>query len=331
MHLRVEDRRIRYAAFLLLAVTINAVDGALTRQILDPGKRTLVAAAASLDIVVVVSAIYYWLLVRPGIRGRSSLFPIAIIGALHACFLYPNARAVTAGLAGLCEVGLLSFVVVQVRRVSRRGLRCPGDPISSIQSVLEALALPPFIARLLATEIGILYYASFSWRAKPHVPAGAKAFFMHRKNGQGALFYAVAAASSLEMLPMHLVIRQWNPTWAWAATGISLYGMIWLIGLGRSLELRPVLIGPEFLDLRYGLLFALRVPCEMIASFRRADSAGPSHAFVLPKGSQPDFCIDLACPLEAEGLFGVRRHVSLLALAPDDPAGFERALGELLS
>jgi hypothetical protein len=331
MHLRVEDRRIRYAIFLLLAVTINAVDSALTRLISDPGKRMLVAAAASLDMVVVVSAIYYWLLVRPGIRGRSSLFPITLIGALHACFLYPNARAVSAGVAGLCEVGLIGFVAVQVRRVSRRGSYGAGDPIASIQRVLEALLLPPLIARLLAAEIGIFYYASCSWRAKPHVTAGAKAFFMHHKDGQAALFYALAAGSFLEMLPVHLVIRHWNPTWAWGATGISLYGMIWLIGLGRSLELRPVLIGPECLDLRYGLLFALRVPREMIASFRPADSTDPLHAFVLPRRSCSDFCIDLARPLDAEGLFGVRRRVSRIALAADDPAGFERAVQELLS
>ena len=154
---------------------------------------------------------------------------------------------------------------------------------------------------------------------------------MHHKNGQAALFYVLAAASFLEMPPVHLVIRHWNPVWAWVATGISLYGMIWLIGLGRSLELRPVLIGPESLDLQYGLLFALRVPRKMIACFRRANSSDAVHAFVLPSRSQPDFVIDLARPLEGECLFGVRRRVRLIALAVDDPDGFERALRELLS
>jgi hypothetical protein len=331
MHLRLDDRRIRYAAFLLVAVTINAVDSALTRSISDPARRALIAAASSLDMIVVVSAFYYWLLVRPGIRGRSSLFAIAMIGALHASFLYPNAKALSAGVAGLCEVGLIGFVVVQVRRVSRRRSDGGGDPVASIERVLEILLVPPFIGRLLGTEIGIFYYALFSWRAKPNVAGVARAFFMHHKNGQAALFYVLAAASFLEMPPVHLVIRHWNPVWAWVATGISLYGMIWLIGLGRSLELRPVLIGPESLDLQYGLLFALRVPRKMIACFRRANSSDAVHAFVLPSRSQPDFVIDLARPLEGECLFGVRRRVRLIALAVDDPDGFERALRELLS
>jgi hypothetical protein len=69
----------------------------------------------------------------------------------------------------------------------------------------------------------------------------------------------------------------------------------------------------------------------MITSFRPADFTGPLHAFVLPRRSQPDFYIDQARPLEAEGFFGVRRRVSLIALAPDDSAGFEQALREFLS
>ena len=91
MESRVDYRRTRYAVFFLLAVTINIIDGAITRSVSDTSKRTLVAAAASVDLIVVVSAIYYWLLVRVGIRSRESLIPIFLLGVLHASLLYPNA------------------------------------------------------------------------------------------------------------------------------------------------------------------------------------------------------------------------------------------------
>ena len=41
MESRIDGRRARYAAFLLLAATINVADSAITRSIADPGKRVL--------------------------------------------------------------------------------------------------------------------------------------------------------------------------------------------------------------------------------------------------------------------------------------------------
>lgn len=45
-----DDRRVRYAAFFLLMVSISASDGALTRSIADPRWKMGGAAAASLDL-----------------------------------------------------------------------------------------------------------------------------------------------------------------------------------------------------------------------------------------------------------------------------------------
>jgi hypothetical protein len=45
MLLRVGDRRARYLFFLFLALAINVIDGRLTRSIVSPTPRMLVAAA----------------------------------------------------------------------------------------------------------------------------------------------------------------------------------------------------------------------------------------------------------------------------------------------
>jgi hypothetical protein len=60
-----------------------------------------VAAGASFDVVVAVSVLYYWILVRLGIRAPGSLAAVALIGALHATYFYPNAMAVRTSAAGL--------------------------------------------------------------------------------------------------------------------------------------------------------------------------------------------------------------------------------------
>jgi len=116
---------------------------------------------------------------------------------------------------------------------------------------------------------------------------------------------------------------------AWLATGTGLYSVIVLHGLARSIRLRPVLVGPDYLDIRFGLLFRLRLQPQMIRQVRRADTADLESAFVMPKGSQPNICIELATEQTAHGLFGISRQVNGIALAADDPQAFERALAQL--
>ena len=327
MELGLETRRLRYAAFVLLAITISLIDGMITRSVADPEKHMLVAAAATIDLVLVVAAIYYWLLVRPGIRGRGSLVAIVLLGALRATLLFPNARAVTALVSGSCEAGLIAFVVVQVRRRARRGLS-NGDPVDAIRTSLEAVFPAPGVARLVAAELNILYYAFFSWRAKSHLPADAQAFSLHKKGGQADLFYVVALASVMEIVPMHLLIRHWSEAAAWIATGVSLYGMVWLIGLARSIVLRPMLVTADCVDVRFGLIFRARVPREHIASVRIIQPGEAGQTTRVPRRSEPNVCIELTNPIEAEGPFGIRRLVTGLALAADDETGFRRALGK---
>jgi hypothetical protein len=319
-------RRTRYAAFLLLAVTINVVDSAITRCIADPGKRALVAAAASADLVLVVSVLYYWLLVRPGIRGRGSLAPVLLLGALHASMLYPDARLPAVSVGGMCEAGLIGYLIAQVRKASRRQAR-EKDPVDAVRSALEAVLRAPAAARLIALELSVLYYALFSWRTRPHIPAGARAFTLYKKSGPVELFYVIALVSLREAVPVHLLIGHWSRLWAWIATSVSLYGMVWMIGVARSISLRPPLVGPDYLDLKFGLLFRLRLRHGDIATVRLAGGAEATGAVALPRGSQPNVCIELTRTLDAEGPLGIRKKVNRIALAVDGDPDFLLALG----
>jgi len=330
MHLRVDDRRIRYALFLLLALGINLIDSLLVRSIGNPQRRMAVAIGASFDVVAIVTAIYYWLLVRPGLRARWSLVPIALAGILRATYLYPNATSAREILAGLCEFALIAFVIIQVQVIRRRSTYGDGDPVDGIQGALEPIFVVPRAANLFAVEFSLLYYALFSWRAKPHVPSEAKAFSLHKRGGQPDLLFGLAIASVLEILPMHLVLNHWSPAWAWIGTGLSLYGAIWIMGLARSFELRPVLVGADYVDLRYGLLFRLRIPREMIRIVRRAKPGDATSATVVPRKDEPNLYIELVSSMQAEKLFGFRKGVSRIAVRADDPLAFERALADLM-
>jgi hypothetical protein len=332
MQISVEDRRTRYILFLLLGVSINVIDGMLTRSMaVNPRAHAVVAVGATFDVIVVVTLIYYWLLVRPGIQGRSSLFPIALMGLLHATYLYPNATSARLALAGLCEIGLIGFVVVQVRRKIRLpNSAVEGDPIGGIRAALAPVFVVPVAANLFAVELGVLYYALFSWRSKPHAPSEARAFSMHKRAAPQDLLFALAIVCIVEIPAMHLIIHIWSPVWAWLASALGVYGAIWLVGLARSIELRPVLVGPDYLELRYGLLFRLRVPRLMLLQVRSPALDDATSAVTVPRSSEPNLCIELRSPMYAEGLFGVRKRVSRVAVAVDESSAFEQALRDLM-
>jgi hypothetical protein len=329
--LRLDNRRIRYTAFFLLAVAINAADTAIVRSVADPGKRMLISAAATIDLVVVVCAIYYRLLVRSGIRGRASLIAMALIGALRASVLYPNAKTLAEAGAAVCEAGLIAFVVVQVRRKTRRAPGQPAaDPVDSIRVVLEGI-FPPVAARAVAIELCIFYYALFAWRARLSVPSAVQPFSLHKKGGQADLLYIVACAGTMEIAPVHLLLRHWSHPAAWIATSLSVYGMIWLVGLARSIALRPVLVAPDHLDVRFGLLFRARVPRNLVAAVRPAERGDRASAALVPRRSEPNFCIELARPIDVEGPLGRRRTVTRIALAVDEGAEFANALQRFMA
>lgn len=325
MPTRVIDRRFRYTAFVLFALSINLIDAIVLRWNTDPARRIAVAAAATVDTVGVVSVLYYWLLVRPGFRRRGTIAAVALAGAFHATWFYPDATTVRAGIAGLCEAGFVAFVIVRLRRAPVRGPA--SDPFDLIRQAIPAASIMPAVARLLSGELAILYYALFSWRAKAHVAPGSRAFSIYKRVGQADLLGVLAMASVLEVVPVHLVLRRWNPAAGWIVTAVSIYGAIWLIGLARAFPLRPVLIGPDYLHLRYGLLFDLRVPRGAITCVRRTSDA--DRIWAIPRKSDPQVCIELSRPLDGTGLFGLHKSVRCVAITPDDEQTFVEALAEL--
>ena len=133
----------------------------------------------------------------------------------------------------------------------------------------------------------------------------------------------------VEMAPVHLLLERWSPVFAWLATSVTLYSAIWLIGLARAFRLRPVLLGPDNLYLRYGLLFQLQVPIELIAQIRNANSG--DKGFAVPRKSAPTLSIEFTRQLQAEGFFGIQRRVRQVAITPDDEPAFRNELANTIS
>jgi hypothetical protein len=206
-----------------------------------------------------VAALYYWILVRTGARTKSSMILVTLLAMIRAGFLFPDG-SVKLIVGPICELGFVAIVLMYIQQVRKTNRETETDPVEAIRTTIRTILPLPVAVNALTAEFAIVYYALFSWRAKPHVPANSQAFTDYEKIGRVDLLSVLPIACVLETVPVHLLLQRWNSAVAWAATILSAYTLIWLVGLARSFRLRPSLIARDYVYLRYGLIFQLHVP-----------------------------------------------------------------------
>jgi hypothetical protein len=142
---------------------------------------------------------------------------------------------------------------------------------------------------------------------------------------------ALALITVVEMAAVHLLVRQWSPTLAWVLTAISIYAVIGVLAHSRAVRLRPILLTPDALHVRIGLLWSVRVPYDRIARVtaagRDAPQGGPKgylHAVTL---GTPQLLLELRDPIDAHGPYGyTKRGVRQVGIAVDQRDRFAAEL-----
>ena len=97
--------------FLGLAVGINILVMVLARNAASP-RSNAVAVGAVLDMTVTVPALYYWLVVRPGLRNMASLGLIALLSLWRAAFAFPAIVPGKAWIGAAVECLVVGAVVL---------------------------------------------------------------------------------------------------------------------------------------------------------------------------------------------------------------------------
>ena len=312
-----------YFLFLAVAVPVSFCASFIAHST----HRFPLAAGASLDLMLTVPAVWYWLLVRPGLRSKTTLVFVALMGLLRAAFLFPDVVPGKVWIGAGMEFALIALVVTSLRRGSPSADRI-ADPVDRLRAIFHRFTPSAVAAKAMASEFSVFYYA-FAWKPKPHIPPGTRAFPMHERSGASVLIACLAVISLMEIVPVHLLLAfKWSVTAAWVATGLSIWGAIWMTAMSRAFALRPTLVSSESIVVRYGLLFRLRIPAGSIQSID-AGSDLPAGTRVIPKDAPPSVCIRFKQPLDAEIMFGFTKRLTAIGLSADDAAGFADALRHL--
>lgn len=193
-----------------------------------------------------------------------------------------------------------------------------------------------FLLSLLVAELTTLHYALCAPFRNSEAPAEARILSMHG-GGYRTGFTAIMVIGVLELVGMHLLLEYLaSSRIAWIVTGLSAYGMLFLVADFGALLRRPAMIYQEVLYLYIGLRWRGEFPLASIDFVETVDyrnEAAGEDARELDLAVMGDANLRVAFTAEQEihGPFGIRRRCRSIRLTVDDPTGAQRELSLPLS
>ncbi|MDT0633019.1 hypothetical protein RQM47_09030 [Rubrivirga sp. S365] len=308
------------AAFVVLEVLPRADDAGA------------VAAGLTVDLVVLVPALYYAVLVRGRGWPTVTVAPMALVSYGAASALVPPEHHALLSALGyvlpaveLALVGYVGYKAWGVIRAKREVDAAGGDVYDRLRETLRDAFDVPAVAGALAYEVALLHYAFAVRPAEP--PEHGVAY--HRRGGYGAVVAAVLMAAALELVGVHFLLRSWSETAALVHLALSLYGVVWIVGDYRAMRRRPHELRADGLRLRCGLRWDVEVPWGAVLSVRktRRPAPGDDYLSTVPVGDT-GYLVELRAPVRATGPYGITRDVRRIGLVVDEPAAFEERLRE---
>lgn len=291
----------------------------------------LVAAAMVVDLTVLVPGLYYVVFVR----GRGWPLPtvgiVFILSLLGATLVLPSVyhaplRAVewlVLPLEGL----IVGWSLLRLGKAARaaRSLGGEEDVLARCRTIFSALG-EGRARDMAAYEVALIYYALGRWRTP--LPQQPGAFSLYRQGGYQAVLVALLIGTAVELVGVHILVALWSTAAAWVLTGLSLYGILWIVGDFQALRHRPLRLEADRLYLRLGMRWEVEVPLDAVVDITplaRAPQKQEGYLDMTVFGA-PRYLVRLNRPLTAHGPYGWRKDVRSVGFAVDDRERFEDAL-----
>lgn len=293
--------------------------------------------ALPLDFMVGIPLGFYLLVVRPRKLTPLTVIPVIWIGyGLSVVALgSPEAGILPYLLSALAPVELV-IAVREVRKivgVYRSAKANSDDPMAWFKDTMRYLVRKDMPASMTAAELSVWYYALLSWRKKPYVLPGEKAFSYHNAGGYMNMMLGLALALPVEIVGVHMLVSQWSIAAAFAVTALSVYAVVWLAGDARARIMRPIAIGADCVRMECGIQMQATIPFADIEKvcFSEDDIRDIEKSDKLNYGTfyQANIWIVSKRPVAVHTMLGEKR-VRVIGMSLDDPHAFASALEETL-
>ena len=298
------------------------------------GQRPLLPVGVAVDLLVVMPALFYCLVVRPCGLSVASLGGAVGAGLALAFWLIPVAQQqplrVLHWLPLLLEVVALAVAATKVRRLVRAYRVAYAAEARVGPSLRAAVGGLGRLGVFLLAEVDLLRYALLGWWAAPEVPAAAVPYSNCRASGFTAFIVMVAIALLVETAALHLLIGHWSPVLANWVLFFDVYAVLTCVAHGHAVRLRPSLLTADALELRVGVMWQLIVPRAALTAVTplRDYPANLPDALNLTRllFTTPNLLLTFAGPVELAGPYDTRRTARHIAIYLDEPQVFIQGL-----
>ncbi|KIE25367.1 hypothetical protein LK08_19595 [Streptomyces sp. MUSC 125] len=182
------------------------------------------------------------------------------------------------------------------------------------------------LKRLAQHEMRVYVSLALWLVRRPQGVSGGRAFGYTR--GQGATTVGLVFVWVVEAVGVAVMLRDW-PTAHEVTLVLDVYTVLLVVGLQAACTVRPHVLTPQVLRVRYGVHVDLRIPLSSIASVRRETRTThepAEDALDLAVGSQTSITLELAEPVTHTTFLGRPRDVRVVRLHADDPGLLVQAL-----
>lgn len=294
-----------------------------------PGNPSL-SMAITADLLLTVPLVYF-LFIRKTRIPNTTVVPVLAIGLVLGTMLLPPEGQMHLNLfktygMPLVELAVLMFVILKVRKAIkayRSNQEANLDFFTAVKQTCREI-FPAKVVMPVATEVALIYYGFLDWKKRP---LALHEFSYHKNSGTPAILAASILLVIAETAIVHILLARWNEVVAWILTGLSIYSGFQLWGWLRSLGKRPISIGKNTLELRYGIMSETYIPfaaIENIEVSKKAMDKIPLRRTLSPLGDMEatNVILRLNAPETLHGIYGIKRKFQELTLHVDEPERF---------
>jgi len=326
--------------FIALAASICAAEIWIASSAFFMQNPNALAFGITADIVIAIPSLYYFFVVRKKQAPLITLVPVMVLSLAVASFILPagqqNYLEVAKKAVPLLELAALGYIAAKIRAIIKNFHAAKQSEIYFIDALTESckrvLGRLPALGFVL-TEFTLVYFAFGGWFKKfANLDSNNMPFSYHRKNGYAAILGVIIMVLITETIALHLLLQIWSKVAAWIFTGLSIYGLFWLLGDYQAMRLHPIVLSRECLYLRAGLRWRTVIPLAEIAGIQKFNSREKRTGDYLGLAvfGDPRLVIHCRQPVLVQGLFGIKREACRIGLTVDDEKLFLETLHQRL-
>ena len=151
-------------------------------------------------------------------------------------------------------------------------------------------------------------------------------FTYHKTTQYTVLFWLMFISTVISTPVFHFFLMQWHEWIAWIVTGLTIYGLIWLYRDYTVIKHKPIILLEDKLLIRIGIRWKVDIDLSNIESIESSVSEETEEEYtnISILATEKNIFINLYEPIEVEGMFGITKTTSKIALYVDEVDNFRK-------